>query len=313
MKFFWPLYVSSLVIGTAGVYVAAPYARPLVAGLFGADEAEHPSALAGEQAGAAATLRTVRLQPEAPSSRPAASAPAAKPSAPQEEEEEAPPALHGVFMASHGDRPGWGITNQRATYYKLDGSRVGNLPGGILFDCAKAHQSSKGLMVECSFLDNAATNGPYLVSRKDVFLYTASYTNLSARQRQALQAYYQLSGRIGIRKGELLQASASKNPYFAAANAAYKAFTEHTEKAKALTLKRDTATELDKARLEDQLREMKVAETRLRNELTAANQKFRTWKEQHAQDAAKPENDPEIKKWTQEMASLRALVPGLAL
>jgi hypothetical protein len=307
MKFFWPLYLSSVVVGTAGVYVAAPLARPYVAGLLGKGEA-------AETAPATAPALVVKPSPAAAPAVRAPLPPAAKTAAPQpEEDEESPPALHGVYMASHGDRPGWGITNQRTTYYKLDGRRMGNLPGGVLFDCQKSHQSSKGLMIECVFLESAATNTSFLVSRKDIFLFTGSHTNLSARQVKALKDYYQLSGKIGMRKSELLQASASKNPHFTAANTAYRAFTEHTEKAKALSLKRDSATELDKARLEDQLREMKVAETRFRNELTAANQKFRQWKEQHAEEVAKPESDPDIKKWTQEMDELRRLVPGLAL
>jgi hypothetical protein len=315
MKFFWPLYLLSFVVGTAGVYVAAPYARPYVADLFGHDTAEQPSAPLQTSTGEAALLKTAaRLQTATPSDGPAsAGVPPASARPKETEEDDAPPALHGVYLASRGDRPGWGITNQRTPFYKLDGSRVGNVPGGVLFDCSQVHKSSKGLMIECSFIQNGTNSGPFLVSRKEVLLYTASYTNLSSRQCEALQSYYQLNSKIGMRKTELMQASASKNPYFSAANAAYRAFNAHTEKAKELLAKRDLATGPEKSQLEDQLRAMKNAETRLRTELTAANEKFRVWKEQHAQEMAKPENDAEIQKWTQEMSSLRKLVPGLAM
>lgn len=308
MKFFWPIYLASLVVGTAGVYVAAPLARPTMAELFGAAEREAPPAALSEAPPPAASLSR-----EADDEGVVDSGPLRQEAREQGEDAETSPALCGVFLASHGDRPGWGVTHQRTTYYKLDGARVGNLPGGVLFDCNKAHQSSKGLMLECSLAGGASTNDHFLISRKDVFLFTGVQTNLSARQLGALKAYYQIKGKIGTRKTELLQASASKNPHFAAANAAYRAFTKHTEKAQELALKRKTATEAEKTQLEDQLRELKVAEAKLQSELAEANQKFRAWKEQHANEVAKPESDPDVQKWTKEMEPLRKLVPGLAL
>jgi cell division septum initiation protein DivIVA len=86
----------------------------------------------------------------------------------------------------------------------------------------------------------------------------------------------------------------------------------HIESAKELAGKRDRATELEKTQLEDRLREMKIAETRLRTEYDAQLLKFRTWKQEHANEIAKPENDPDVKKWMQEMAALRPRIPGLA-
>lgn len=296
MKYFWPIYLSSLVIGTAGVYVVAPLARPHLAG--------PPD----RQASPAPGAPSLSL-PQQPPAETAQTQPTAKP----EEEAEVSPAMRGVFLATRGDPPGWGITSQRSTYYKLDGSRVGSFSAGVLFDCKESRKSSKGVMVEGLFFQDGVTNGPYLVSRKDVRLFTASHTNLSARQCSALQAYYVLNGKVFTRKNELLQASASKNPHFAAANDAYQAFLAHVEKSKEMTAKRDRATELDKALLEDQLRELKAAETRLKANLEAANQKFREWKNQHASEVAKPENDTDIKNWSAEMATLRPVVPGLAL
>lgn len=302
MKYFWPIYLSSLVIGTSGVYVAAPLARPYVSGLF-APRAQQPPP--------APEAPTRSLPPPVAQAAPAQ--PAATPPPPHAEEEDSPPALQGIYLAAYGDRPGWGITSQRATYYKLDGSRMGSFPGGVLFDCKDNHKSSKGVMVEGLFFQNGVTNGPFLISRKDVNLFTSSHTKLTPRQREALHTYYALSGNVGTRKNELLQASALKNPHYAEANAAYQAFLAHVEKAQELTAKRDRATELDKSLLEDQLREMKVAETRLKATLEAVNQKFREWKNKHANEIAKPENDPDIKRWSAEMASLRQIVPGLAL
>ncbi len=309
MKRFWLVYLLCIVAGTAVVYWTAPLARPYVARWRGAEgSADATARTDGSTAGRPAEPRDeAALRDVSPRSQPEQSA------APAGADEEAPPALLGIYRAATGDTPTWGVTGQRTTYYKLDGTRQGAVPGGVLFDVSRARQSSKGAMIECTFLHNGATNGPFLVSRKDVNLYTASHTKLSQRQLDALKTYYALNGKIGARKQELLQASAAKNPHFAGANAAYQRYLAHVNKAKELTERRDTVTGPERSQLEDQLREMKVAEVRLKAELEAANQKFREWKEQHAGEIAKPEQDPEIKRWSAEMADLRKAVPGLAL
>ena len=66
------------------------------------------------------------------------------------------------------------------------------------------------------------------------------------------------------------------------------------------------------ASIEDQLREMKMTEARLRREYDAAHLKFRAWKDQHAEEIAKPDEDPFVKQWAQQKAELIPRVPGLA-
>lgn len=314
MKFFWPVYLSSVIVGTVGVYVAAPLARPCVAGLRKAASPEQTPATVADMSGSGATAASAPV-PGAPPPQLSGAEPAhsvAAPARPQDDDD-VPPAVSGIYLASYGDRPEWGVTSQRTAYYKPDGTRIGNVPGGLLFDVCTTHRSSKGVMVECRFAEGGLTNGVYLVGRKNVCLFTASYAKLSPRQREALKAYYALNGKVESRKTELLQASAAKNPFLASANTAYTAFNAHVEKAQALTLQRDRATGLERSRAEDQLREMKVKEVQLKIALDSANQKFREWKQQHGGETAKPENDADIKKWQQEMADLRQRVPGLAI
>jgi hypothetical protein len=86
----------------------------------------------------------------------------------------------------------------------------------------------------------------------------------------------------------------------------------HIEKAKQLSDKRDKATDLEKMRIEDSLRQMKTAEAQLRKTYDAIHLKFRTWKEQHANEIAKPEDDAQIQQWTQQRLALISRVPGLA-
>jgi len=167
-------------------------------------------------------------------------------------------------------------------------------------------------MVECLLVQEDSLSPPRLVSQKDVLLFTGSYKSLSARQRADLQAYYTLSGKIGLRKTELLQVSAAKNPFFAAYQAAHKKLLAQIDASRALVAQRDSATGLDKVRIEDQLREMKMSENRLRAEYNEEHAKFRAWKEQHAHELPALDNDPSVQAWRQEMAALRASIPGLA-
>lgn len=302
MKFFWPLYSVSFLAATAGVYFLAPLARPYVAGT-GKPRAEAPAPLAPimQLPGV-----TVTQQPQ-PKLSPAAIAQATA------DDREVPPAAQGISLASAGSTPAWGITCLRTTYYKPDGSRQGHVPSGTLFTYRSTHSSSRGEMVECQFLVEGVSPAAYLVGKQDVCLFTGSHQNLSARQLAALKSYYDLNGKIALRKSELFQAAASKNPFFNSCNEASKAYSDHLAKAKALAAQRSRATNDERSRIEDQLREMKMTELRLKAECESQQQKLRIWREQHASEVAKPESDPDIQKWGQEMASLRAVVPGLAL
>ena len=303
MKFFWPIYFLSAFVGTAGVYVAAPLTRPYVAALFGTREEKQP---VSEGTG---TQGAIALKP-APA--PAPSRPAAPAAA--EEGNEGAPVMKGLFLVTRSsDKPGWGITFQRATYYGLDGTRMGFVPGGVMLDYRNTRVSSVGTMVECVLLENGTPSAPLLVNKKDILLFTGSHTKLTAQQRADLQVYYALSGKIGLRKIELLQAAAAKNPFFATYNQTYKNYMTHVQEAKELTTKRDQATGTERTQIEDQLHTMKMAETALRQDYDASQAKFRVWKEQHAKELPTAENDPDVKKWTQEMDALRSGLLGLTL
>ena len=308
MRFFWPIYFLTAAAGTAGVYLAAPLARPYVETVLGTREmALTPAAPQGLGTPDSPVPQTAAPPP------PEAREPAPPAADPGVDDDVSAPAMNGIYLATRNDKPGWGITSRRATFYGLDGARLGHVPGGVLLDYKAARVSSIGDMVECVLLENGIPSAPRLVSRKEVHLFTGSYTKLSAKQRADLQAYYALSGKVSLRKNELLQAAAAANPFFATYNQAYKAYMAHIEAAKALAGKRDRAAGPDKSRLEDQLREMKVAETSLRAQYDATHEKFRAWKDQHTNEIAKAENDPDVLKWTREMQALRSSVPGLAL
>lgn len=315
MRFFWPIYFFSAVAGTAAVYFAAPLARPYVPEYLKLPAPAQPGREAAPPPALVMKAVTSRA-PAAPFTPGAeeAAAPVQAESAerPAAAAEELPPALHGIYLAQRNEKPGWGITHQRTVYYTLDGTRAGQVEGGALIEFRGTRTSSKGGMVECLFHANGASAAPVLVSVNDVYLFTGDFRKLSERQLSDLRAYYALSGKIALRKRELLQVAAEKNPFFEQYQAAYNTLMKHIESAKKVSAERERATELNKMRIEDQLREMKMTEARLRREYDAAHLKFRTWKEQHAAETAKPDEDPFVKQWSQQRAELIPRVPGLA-
>jgi chromosome segregation ATPase len=228
-----------------------------------------------------------------------------------EDTDDLPPALNGIYLARQGEKPGWGITHQRAAIYTLDGTHQGYLPGGTLVEYHTKRTSSKGAMAECSTLTPPAP--PLLISFNDLRLFTASHQKLSTRQLDALRAYYELNSKIVLRKNELLLASGSQNPYFNDYQAAYKKLMAHIDHAKDLTVQRDTATSsATKIQLSDQLRSMKMDENSLRTAYDKLHQQFRAWKQAHEDTMPKAENDQQIRAWAEEMKNLRTRVPGLA-
>ena len=303
MRFFWPIYLLAAVSGTAAVYVAAPLARPYARHLF-------PPSAPGEPAAPARPPSAVLSPP--PSALRSPSPAPSDVSDKSDASDDSAPALRGIYLADRKEKPEWGITHQQTAVFSPDGTRLRQVPGGTLLEYRAQRASSKGGMIECLLVQEDSLSPPRLVSQRDVFLFTGSYKRLSARQLADLQAYYTLSGKIGLRKNELLRVSAVKNPFFTAYQAAYKRLTDHIEASRALVARRDSVAEEEKTRLEDQLREMKMTETRLRAEYNAEHAKFRAWKEQHAAELPVSENDPSIRQWRKEMEELRAGIPGLA-
>ena len=295
MRYFWPIYLITTAVGTAGVYVAAPLARPYV-----------PDALKGMMS-AASVQQPLELETICEVATPSPVASVAQ----NADSDELFPAQHGIYLARRGEKPAWGITSQQTSYYLPGGTRVGHVEGGTLLEFRSTHTSSKGNMVECVLLGEDMAASPMLVKETDIRLFTGDYRKLSSNQLADLKMFYTLSGKIAQRKKELLQDSAQKNPHFTAYQTSYNALTKHTERAKELTVRRDNAMDAERMRIGETLREMKVAEIKLRKDYDELHQKFRAWKDQHAGELATAESDTSIKQWAQQQTDLAQRVPGL--
>lgn len=327
---FWKVYVSVAVIGTVAIYYFAPLARPWLAShiktkVFASpfNKQPRPALVLKTVASRSPRLPTDVIKPSVlaiesitsnvPVQPIAITVPANIPSK-TNGENDLPPALNGIYLTRSGEMPGWGITHQRATIYTLDGDNKGYVSGGTLIDYRATRTSSKGEMVECLTLgEQGQTTAPVLISIKELYLFTASYSKLSARQLSALKSFYALNEKIVLRKNEMLLEAGAKNPHFNSYQIAYKKLMAQIDNAKVLITQRDNAkSSLEKMRFEDTLRTMKMDEGRLRSDYDKAHLAFLTWKQAHAQEMPKPENDPKVRAWAQEMNTLRILVPGLA-
>jgi len=299
MKFFWKIFVVTSVVGSVVIYVAAPMVGPWLMAHFRGGEPPFEEEAAESQD---MSVPTVAPEPLRPAITP--------PKTP--EADDTSPALEGVYPAKSNEQPGWGVTSHRVSYYKADGSYAGTVEGGVLFDCIKTITSSKGAMVECRFLQEGMANEPFLIGRKEAQFFTASHRKLSKSRIQALKDYYALNGKIEVRRADILEENAKRNPHFAAARAAYEAFQKNVQEAKQLEQMRDKLTDAKRMELEDKLRELKLREGGLKKTLDEANEKFAAWKKAHAEELPDPKDDPDIKRWTQEKRRLADALPGLA-
>lgn len=296
------MFTVTFVAGSAVIYVIAPMVGPRMTAYF---RAEAPPSV--EEAASPDVAGSGNAQADAQETARPANVPLKT-----LEDDDVSPALEGVFLARASEQPGWGITSRKTPYYKADGTYVGTLEGGILFDCAGTYTSSKGEMVECRFLKEGMSSGTFFVGRKDALFFTASHRKLSKARVRALTEYYQLSGRVEARRTELLEKGAERNPHFAAARASHEAYQKHIQDAKRLQQMRDTQTDAKRMEVEDKLREMKLKEVALKKTFEEAQDKFTAWKKEHAGELAKPDDDADIKAWTQRKKELAAALPGLA-
>lgn len=314
MRYFWPIYILVAVAATAGVYYAAPLARPYIPELL-KFQLRTTEPLEGEISELPPPKRGVVTDaPKLTAPEPTT------PTQPQnttptkmlEADDDMPPILLGIQLAGRGDKRGWGITHQAANYYAANGTRLGEVVAGTLIKYLGTQSSSKGAMVECQLQGSEHSDTPVLIGASSLYIFTGDYQKLSGKQLADLNTYYTLNGKIAQRKKELLQISAAKNPHFNEYQAKHKRLMDHLEEAKALAKQRDATTTGSHILLDDKLRTMKHRESQLNREYQEIHEKFRAWKEAHTAELPQPNNDPSIKEWLAQKSALFSRIPGLA-
>lgn len=327
-------------MGTAGVYYAAPLARPYFATVptpsiasLGATSTTKASAepevrtqpdiatasetRSAPSASAASTVpaaesRTTTAQPAPVASAVSSSTASSTKPADNDDDDFTAPALNGVFVASAREVPTWGVTIKTIPYYKVDGSNQGALPPGTLLLCKSQHSSSRGDMVECMIRRDGRDTGPFLIARKEALFLSGQPEALSQRQLAVLTQYYALVSSIEARKKELIEKDAAINPYVPAARRAYETYVQNLDEAKKIAAARDAAEGMIRSKHEEKLGRLKFEATRLKAELDKAQAKLRDWKAKNPDKVSHPEKDPTILALLQQQKALAPKIPGLA-
>jgi hypothetical protein len=298
MRYFWPVYLSVAVAGTAAIYFIAPRFRPAEPG-----EAEKPEPV---------PVSVAKPLPPPVAQQPAAEA-AAKPAA-AGDDDFVSPAFSGIYIAKKGEASEWGIITKDCPSYTKDGSNIGQIRGGTLFAFKSFETSSKGAMVLCSVIGPAGpSSNVCLVKKEFALLFTGDYHKLPASRLEALKKYYALRGSVAQKKSDLLVAEAEKNPFFTEYQARYKVYNALVEKAKAMEKEMNASTGMTREKLLADLAKLRQEETSVSQTYNAIRQKYNDWKSQHVNVEQLVERNPDIVKWRGEMDKLIDLIPGLAI
>jgi len=243
--------------------------------------------------------------------RPAAAAQPAQPAAVQQPPE---PPLERPRPARPGEPASWGIICDAATCFWTDGQKFGVAPGGVLVTCREYRDSAEGMRILANVADPGVPNAPtapILIPEEAIVLYTSEARALSDDERRALKNYYALEAKIRARTRQMQDSNKQENPFKQAYVGAHQAHNASIDQAADLLARRDSATGGAKARIEDQLREMKHHQAQLKDALLAVQKKYREWKDAHPEIPFQPLSDPQIRAWTQEQKAISRTLGNL--
>ena len=335
---FLPKYLIAAAIGTAAVYVGAPFARPLLNADTPAPSAEAPteptwiqvdvnpgefsepvaSAVAsddgpaGDETPAAEPSSRQTVKPsnrQPPNSQPAPDA--GEPEVIVENVRGYTPSTERI-RPSGNDVTYWGVTIVDAPFYDRDGKlRDDKLAGGTLIEQTGAKSSSKGEMAICRIWRKSGWAGSYLVSTADLIRFDGGRDEVDADDVENLCRYYNYSAAVERRKEELVQKAASANPHYAELKRKATAYKEHQKRAEELTAKRDQAKGAERSKIIAELTQLKNAEAREASEVQALTRKYEDWKKSHPSvSGADPSADPVCRGFLNKMNELK---PKLAV
>ena len=211
-----------------------------------------------------------------------------------------PPAERGVrpVDAIHAK---WGVMTGVTSVEKLDGTPIGDVPGGRFFKIKKTITTPSGLMVTGTFV-HQKTKQTVRIPVDRINCLTGSSGYLSTNQQDCLRMYYQLTGEAEALKARLMREAAKKSPYLQdAANALreLRAREKSVEKLKGADV--------------DTLRKATYEISQLRVKFQELNQKHENWKEEHAAELPDPEKDPAYLEIINRRRRYADSIPGLAL
>ena len=207
--------------------------------------------------------------------------------------------------AQRGVRPvdpihaAWGVLTGITPVEKLDGSPIGNAPGGRFFKIKDTIPTASGLMVTGMFIPQK-TDQTVRIPADRLNCLSGVPGFLSTNQQTCLRKYYQLAGEAEALKTKLVSSAAKNSPYLQAAANALRELRAREKAAKKM-----------KAADADTLRKTTYEISQLRVKVQELNQKHREWKAEHAAEIPDPEKDPAYLEIIRRRNGYAASIPGL--
>ena len=313
-KYFWPIYVAVASVSCALVWRFAPAigvrlppaVRARICNAVDTTIASFSGRVVAQERGS----------PDAPEQEPDLSDVVAQ----ERESPEAvaqqrdPPRSKGALAldpnrppAERGVRPvdpihaAWGVLTGITPVERLDGSLIGNVPGGRFFKIEKTISTPSGLMVTGTFIPKKRPQTVRIPAEK-ISSFSGVPGFLSTNQQVCLRKYYELTGEAEELKAKLMREAAKKSPYL---QDAADALRELRAKEKSVEKMRSADA--------DTLRKTTYEISQLRVRVQELNQKHKEWKAEHAAELPDPEKDPAYLEIIDRRRRYAEAIPGLTL
>ena len=305
-KYFWPLFIAVAALSCAAVWRFVPDVRERVCGVVDsirggdtvAQERDPPGEAALQDTGSVAQERdppeeAVRQAPDADAQKRA-------PPVRRALDPNRPPAERGVRPVDP-IHAAWGVLTGITPVEKLDGSPIGNVPGGRFFKIEKTISTPSGLMVVGTFIPNK-TQRTVRIPVDKISSFSGVPGFLSTNQQVCLRKFYELTGEAEALKAKLMREAAKGSPYLQdAANA----LRELRAKEKAVEKMRSADV--------DTLRKTTYEISQLRVKVQELNKKHKEWKAEHAAELPDPEKNPAYLEIIGRRRRYAEAIPGLTL
>ena len=305
-KYFWPLFIAVAALSCAAVWRFVPDVRERVCGVVDsirggdtvAQERDPPGEAALQDTGSVAQERdppeeAVRQAPDADAQKRA-------PPVRRALDPNRPPAERGVRPVDP-IHAAWGVLTGITPVEKLDGSPIGNVPGGRFFKIEKTISTPSGLMVVGTFIPNK-TQRTVRIPVDKISSFSGVPGFLSTNQQVCLRKFYELTGEAEALKAKLMREAAKKSPYL----------QDAADALRELRAKEKSVEKLRSADA-DTLRKTTYEISQLRVKVQELNQKHKEWKAEHAAELPDPEKDPAYLEIIDRRRHYADSIPGLAL
>ena len=202
-------------------------------------------------------------------------------------------------LSEDGDPVSWCVLKQVTPIESLEGKALGTVKGGRFFVIERRFSDDHGVMMLVGNFTPKKLDEPVQLAASQVVGYTGKPTDLSEEESNALREYFELNGSAEEYKAKLQADASTRSPYFKPA-------------VDALATLRARARQIEeRTKASDANRKATYELSQLKMKVQELNRKHKEWKEQHASEFPKPENDPVYQGFRTRMRDYAKIVAEL--